>query len=130
MSRFVENAERILEVAESAGAAGYAVPEWTILFTPRGGIQMVADSDWPLESLQADRGARMAFRVSRQRGKVRVEGRAGARTCLFEAGKPNGAARLLPAAVAAYPLLTGESTPAMTARLRAETRLLLPAASD
>jgi len=41
----------------------------------------------------------MAYRVSRRRDAIRVEGRAGSRTCVFGAGKPNGVARLMPAAV-------------------------------
>jgi len=56
---------------------------------------MVADSDWPLDSLQAHHGARMAYRVSQRASIVRVEGRAGSRTCLFETAKPERAARLL-----------------------------------
>ena len=37
----------------------------------------------------------MAFRVRHKDGNVRLEGRAGSRTCLFETAKPNGAVRLL-----------------------------------
>ncbi|MGD0436544.1 MAG: hypothetical protein ABSB86_08760, partial [Bryobacteraceae bacterium] len=40
-------------------------------------------------------GARMAYRVNQSASIVRVEGRAGARTCLFETAKPERAARLL-----------------------------------
>jgi hypothetical protein len=67
----------------------------TILITQEGGIRMVADSDWPLDSLQAEYGAKMAYRVSENAAVVRVEGRAGSRTCLFETRKPERAARLL-----------------------------------
>lgn len=95
MSRFVENAERIFEAAESAGAAGQSVSEMTILIAPTGGISLVAGSGRPLDSLRQERGAEMAYRVSRERGLLRVEGRAGSRTCLFEAAKPERAARLL-----------------------------------
>lgn len=63
---------------------------------------MLADNDWPLDSLQAERGAGMAFRVSRKDGAATVQGRAGGRTCLFGAGKPNGAALPWPVAVARY----------------------------
>lgn len=125
MSRFLDNAERILNVAESVHTTGHAVSDWTILIGSNGGIRMVAGNDWPLESLRAEQGAGMAYRVSRQRGSVRVEGRAGARTCLFEAGEPNGVARLLPAAVAAYPVVAPRrSLPP------AGTWQLPPAASD
>jgi hypothetical protein len=40
-------------------------------------------------------GAKMAYRVSQSASVVRVEGRAGSRTCLFETVKPERAARLL-----------------------------------
>ena len=58
---------------------------------------MLAANDWPLQSLAQHHGARMVYRVSRQDGAVRVEGRAGSRACLLESAKPNRAARLLPA---------------------------------
>ncbi len=56
---------------------------------------MVADSDWPLDTLQLHVGAQMAYRVSHKAAMVRVEGRAGSRTCLFETAKPERAARAL-----------------------------------
>ena len=86
---------QLLEAAESAVQSGHAPTDMTILITPEGGIRMVADSDWPLESLEAHHGARMAYRVSQSAAHVRVEGRAGSRTCLFETAKPERAARLL-----------------------------------
>ncbi len=98
MSRFVDNAVRILDAAENAVQAGHAPSPVTILITPEGGIHMLADSDWPLDSLQAHHGARMVYRVSQNASAVRVEGRAGARTCLFETAKPARIARLLLAA--------------------------------
>ena len=49
----------------------------------------------PLEVLQQDHGAQMIYRVTQQESSVRLEGRAGSRTCLFEAEKPDGAARIL-----------------------------------
>jgi hypothetical protein len=95
---FADNAARLLEAAEAAGAADggdAADTVWDILIGADGAIRMVASSDWSLDSLQVHHGARMAYRVRRQGTKVRVEGRAGTRTCLFESAKPNGAARLL-----------------------------------
>lgn len=53
-----------------------------------GAIQLCADSDWPLESLARERGARAAYRVSSHPGGVRVEGREGLRTCLLESRQP------------------------------------------
>ena len=66
---------------------------------------MVADSDWPLESLQRERGARMVYRVSRQDNTVRLEGREGSRTCLFETTRPERVSRHLPAGPATQPPL-------------------------
>ena len=95
MSRFLDNAAQILEAAESAAQSGHAPSDMTILITAEGGIHMVADSDWPLDSLQSHHGAKMAYRVSQSASVVRVEGRADSRTCLFETAKPERAARLL-----------------------------------
>src|SRR5579871_694177 len=95
VSRFVDNAVQILDAAENSLRAGNTPSEMTILISAEGGIRMVADSDWPLDSLQAHHGARMAYRVSQRASAVRVEGRAGSRTCLFETEKPERAARLL-----------------------------------
>lgn len=95
VSRFVEHASRIFEAAESTAQAGHTVTDMAILVSPEGGIRMIADSDWPLESLRLQHGAQMAFRVSQRQDAVRVEGRAGSRTCLFESAKPDQVARLL-----------------------------------
>ena len=94
MNRFVDNAMQILNAAESAVESGHTPSDMTILMTPQG-IRMIADSDWPLESLQLHHGAEMAYRVSQSAIIVRVEGRSGARTCLFETAKPEQAARAL-----------------------------------
>jgi hypothetical protein len=95
VSRFVDNAVQIFDAAENALRSGHTPSEMTILISDEGGIQVVADCDWPLDSLQAHHGARMAYRVSQRASMVRVEGRAGSRTCLFETEKPERAARLL-----------------------------------
>jgi hypothetical protein len=94
VSRFVDNAARILSAAESAVESGHTPSDMTILLTSQG-IRMIADSDWPLESLQLHHGAEMAYRVSQSAVNVRVEGRAGSRTCMFETAKPEQAARAL-----------------------------------
>lgn len=92
---FVDNAVKIFEAAESACESGHVLSDMTILISPAGGIRMVADSDWSLASLQAHHGAKMAYRVSQQAATVRVQGRAGGKTCLFETVKPEQAARHL-----------------------------------
>jgi len=95
VSRFVDTAVEILEAAENVLRAGQTPSEVTILIGSEGGIHMVADSDWPLESLQREHGARMAYRVSPATGRVAVDGRDGSRTCHFESEAPSRAARLL-----------------------------------
>ena len=95
VNRFWENAASIAETAEQTLQAGGTHSEMTILIGPTGGIHMIAGSDWPLDSLRAEHGAKMAYRVTQQEASVRIEGRAGTQTCLFESAKPDGAARLL-----------------------------------
>jgi hypothetical protein len=107
MNRFVDNAAKIFEAAESAAVTGHPLSDMTILISPTGGIRMVADCDWPLASLQAHHGAQMAYRVSEQAATVRVQGRAGGKTCLFETVKPEQVARHLLGGIvqAATPLM-------------------------
>ena len=95
MSRFLDNAVQILDAAESAVQSGHTPTDMTILITAEGAIRMVADSDWPLDSLQSHHGAKMAYRVSQNASLVRVEGREDSRTCLFETAKPERVARFL-----------------------------------
>jgi hypothetical protein len=90
VSRFAEQAEQILSAAESAGSCS----DMTILLGPDG-IRMIADSDWPLDSLLWHHGAQTAYRVKENRGVVRVEGREGSRRCLLESSDPARTARLL-----------------------------------
>ena len=104
MSRFLDNAAQIFEAAESALESGNEPSDVTILIGPEGGIRMVAESDWPLDTLQAHHGAQMAYRISRQEQTVRVQGRAGCQTCLFETARPERAARHLLAGIAQYQL--------------------------
>jgi hypothetical protein len=104
VSRFLDNAAQIFEAAESALESGNEPSDLTILIGPEGGIRMVADTDWPLDTLQAHHGAQMAYRVSRQAETVRVQGRAGRQTCLFETARPERIAHHLLAGVAQYRL--------------------------
>ena len=127
MSYFEETAARIFEAAEDASRAGSTPSDFAILIAPGGGISLVADSGWSLGSLQLDRGATIAYRVSRREGIIRVEGRAGFRTCLFETTKPDGVARFLLSQPPQY-LLSGEDS--IPAPRPAGTWPTLPAASD
>ena len=97
VSRFLQNAAKILEAAESVTSSQSSLyPEMTISIGPEGGIRMVTHgTGLPLEVLQQEHGAQMIYRVTQQESRVRLEGRAGSRTCLFEAEKPDWAARIL-----------------------------------
>jgi len=90
-----EQAREILDAAENASRQGQVCSEMTILIGPEGHIRMVADSDWPLDSLVRHHGARSAYRVSEQTGSIRVEGRDGTRRCLLESVAHSRTARLL-----------------------------------
>ena len=100
----MDNAERIFEAAEAASRSGHALSEMTILVGVGGGIRMIADSDWPLESLRQHHGAQMAFRVSERDSSVQVDGRAGWQTCTLKSAKPERVARMLLGAPAVYTL--------------------------
>jgi len=95
VSRFVDTAVEILETAESVLRAGQTPSEVSILVSAEGAIHIVADSDWPLDSLQREHGARSAYRVSPASGRVAVDGREGSRTCHFEVSTPARTARFL-----------------------------------
>ncbi|MBZ5632201.1 MAG: hypothetical protein LAO55_03655 [Acidobacteriia bacterium] len=96
VNRFAEQAQNLLDAALAALDRGESCKEMTVmtvLIGPDGGIQMCADSDWPLDSLMLDRGARTGYRVSSRRGSVRVEGREGLRRCVLEGATALRAAR-------------------------------------
>jgi len=84
VNRLAEDAQNLLDSAIAAVRRGESCQEMTILIGRDGGIQMCADSDWPLDSLMLDRGARTGYRVSPRRSSVRVEGREGSLRCVLE----------------------------------------------
>ncbi|PYT29028.1 MAG: hypothetical protein DMG57_12975 [Acidobacteria bacterium] len=56
---------------------------------------MVADSDWPLASLEAHHGTPTVYCVSRRNGGVAVESRSGMPRCYLQAESPQLVARRL-----------------------------------
>ena len=74
---FLSDAESILATAAISGAE----TAYTVLIGHDGGLNLLADNDWPLDRLAAESGARRAYRVKREGGRVRVDGRAGTRAC-------------------------------------------------
>jgi hypothetical protein len=106
---------------------GHQLSSMTIVIGQEGGIRLIAESDWPLDTLLAHHGAQMVYRVRQQDQTVRLEGRAGTRTCLFESEKLNGAARRLLAINPQYQVVN--ESPARPL-LTAGTWGSLPGASD
>jgi hypothetical protein len=127
VGRFTDNAASIFEAAESAMRTGHSLSNMTIVIGQEGGIRLIAESDWPLDSLQAHHGAQMVYRVRQQDDSLRLEGRAGTRTCLFESEKLNGAARRLLTDTSDYEVI--ESKP-IRGLLPAASWQTLPGASD
>jgi hypothetical protein len=91
----LDNARKIMDTAIDSERNGLDPTDWTIFFGPEGGLEMIAGTDTPLDSLAWSRGASMAWQVKHQAGGVRVEGRAARERCQFELGAPQQAARML-----------------------------------
>ena len=98
MGAFLDDAESILQAAENAALATSEPANMTILIGPEGGIHMLADSDWPLASLEAYHGARTLYRINQGQGRVSVDGRSGNQRCHLETEHPQAVARRLLAA--------------------------------
>ena len=107
MDEFFRNGQSLLEAARAAASSEQAAGGMAILIRRDGSIRAVASTDWPLESLAAEHGARMAYRVSHGGGRIRVEGRSGCRSLLLEAETPGARARRLLRGLATPRLLSG-----------------------
>jgi len=66
---------------------------------------MLEAAGWALAGLVAEHGAKTAYRVTRERGQVWLEGRSGGDTCLLRTETPAAAARHLLASPALAPAL-------------------------
>ncbi len=84
MDTFLANAEKILDTAEAATRWPGEASELTFLVGYHGHIEIIAQTDWPLESLCRERGAAAGYRLVRRGGRVTVEGRSLARSCRLE----------------------------------------------
>jgi hypothetical protein len=89
---FIDNAARIFEAAQNVMNTGEMPSDYTIVMGAQGGITMIANSDWPLDSLIREHGAGMAYRVTPGTDRVSVDGRDGKSSCHFEAASPTQAA--------------------------------------
>jgi hypothetical protein len=88
MEAFWEDAENLFETANQASQSGSPDCDWAILIGPQGGIRMLDAAGWALPSLVVQHGAETAYRVTREGGRVCLEGRRGLQTCLLRTESP------------------------------------------
>ena len=79
---FFENARRILDVAATAAANG--PEEFAVLMSSDGGLRILMNQPFRLDAAAADAGADIAYRVTRSKSGVRVEGHTRAQDCVLE----------------------------------------------
>lgn len=84
VTAFEQQAYELLNTA----LLGPSEAEMTVLIGFDGGLRLCVESDWPLDSLVREQGARTGYRVQFLGGTVRVEGREGLRTCVLESARP------------------------------------------
>lgn len=85
MESFFENAQRILDVAATADANG--PEEFAVLMGEDGGLRILMNQPFRLDTAAADAGAEVAYRVVRSRSGVRVEGHGRDQDCVLETRK-------------------------------------------
>jgi hypothetical protein len=96
VSLFAEHMQQLFDAAHAAASEAETPSEMTILIGQDDAICMIADSDWPLDSLALHRGAKSAYRITgASSGAIRVEGREGLRRCIMESPTHAQTARLL-----------------------------------
>lgn len=81
---FWSNAEQVFEVAAAASDSC----DLAILIQPDGAVRLMDASGWQLPALAAHSGADAVYRVTRQNGRVRVEGRSRTHSCLLQSETP------------------------------------------
>jgi hypothetical protein len=82
VEHFLRDAQEIFDVA-MADRSGDAV-DIALLIRPDGGMHVIMDSPFALDSAAASNGARMAYRVTRTERGVTVRGQKDGRTCVLQ----------------------------------------------
>ena len=95
VNQLLENANRILDAAESMRVAGHTGADWSILVGSQGAIHMVSGSDWPLEALRFQHGATQAYRVIHKDDEIQVECKDGQRDIRIRSQAENHLLKLL-----------------------------------
>lgn len=90
MDALFDNAQRIFEVACSGpdGEAG-AAQDFALLIRPDGGLHFVMETPFSLEGAASYAGAEAAYRVTRSRDGVRVQGRSASGDCVLQRRDPS-----------------------------------------
>ena len=78
MSVFLDNAQRIFDVAQSGNE------EFALVIRPDGGLHFIMESPVSLEAASVYAGAQSAYRVTRSGKGVRVEGKSFGQCCVLE----------------------------------------------
>lgn len=60
----------------------------TVVIGAEGGIHIISHNDWPLDRLREECGARMAYRVQHEGGRVSVTGTMNSSNCRLETDRP------------------------------------------
>jgi hypothetical protein len=79
---FLEHAQQILDVAQSDTSG--SSEDFALLIRPDGGLHFIMEAPFTLSAASEYGGARSAYRVTRSRSGVRVEGWTAGRTCVLE----------------------------------------------
>jgi hypothetical protein len=86
MDGFLENTQRIFEVARSGADGGNQ--DFALLIRPDGGLHFVMESPFSIEAAAIHAGARRAWRITRSREMVRAEGQSVDRNCMLRERSP------------------------------------------
>jgi hypothetical protein len=86
MDSLVENTQRIFDVARSAADGGndHDNQDFALMIRPDGVLHFVMESPFSIEGAASHAGAQSAWRITRSREGVRVQGRSGSRDCVLE----------------------------------------------
>jgi hypothetical protein len=99
---FWADAQSIFETARQAFRHGEPDCDWAFLIGPQGDLHMLEAAGWTLPALLAQYGAQRVYRVTRERGCIRLEGRSASDTCQLQS---ESAARTAGHLLARYPAL-------------------------
>lgn len=88
MDALFTTAQELIEAMRQALKAGQATEEWTVFRGPEGQLNLIAGECGSLESLAWTRGARSAWRVRKELGRIVVEAREGQRRLRLEQSLP------------------------------------------